>query len=48
MNPKDERQPKKPYTSPIVRIYGSIREITQATGITSMVADGGMGINNKT
>ena len=48
VNPKDMPQAKKPYSSPVVRDYGNIRDITRATGTTSMNADGGMGINNKT
>jgi hypothetical protein len=32
--------PKKPYRPPVVRVYGDIRAITRAVGLTGL-ADGG-------
>lgn len=37
------KQPRKPYTTPELVHYGNIREITQATGGTLGMNDGGAG-----
>jgi len=39
---------KKSYQSPLLRVYGDILKVTQATGTTAKNADGGKGVNNKT
>ena len=39
---------RKPYHSPVVQTFGTVREITQSVGMTSTIADGGTGQMNKT
>jgi hypothetical protein len=41
-------EPKKPYSKPTLTLYGTVRELTQQTGITGM-RDGGLSLAaNKT
>jgi len=40
--------PKKPYTTPTLTTYGDVRKITEATGFSSKVGDGGTGFRRKT
>jgi hypothetical protein len=35
-----KREPKKPYSTPKLTVYGTVRELTQSTGITG-TRDGG-------
>ena len=44
----EPQQSKKPYRQPSLRVYGNIRTLTGAAGTMSSVADGGMGLSNKT
>lgn len=39
---------KKPYSSPQLRFYGDIGEITRTVGNVGPNADGGTGLTNKT
>jgi hypothetical protein len=39
---------KKHYETPVLSVYGDIRQVTQAVATTSTVSDGGMGATNKT
>ena len=39
---------KKCYQVPSLRVYGDLQSLTQASGVMSMNADNGMGVNNKT
>lgn len=49
MNSHDRptRPPRKIYRRPVIRVYGNIRAITQAVGMTGAM-DGGMGMTTKT
>ena len=38
---------RKPYATPVLENFGSIRAMTQSVGINGGL-DGGMGMNNKT
>ncbi len=37
-----EREPKKPYTKPKLTVYGTVRELTQSTGVNGQ-GDGARG-----
>jgi hypothetical protein len=43
-----EREPKKPYTKPKLTVYGTVRELTQSTGINGQKDGARGGINIKT
>jgi hypothetical protein len=45
---KIEKRVKKRYRSPQVFVYGNIRQITQAIGMSGAMADGGPPGNPKT
>lgn len=47
MTPDDKKQQKKPYRSPVIEVYGDIRTITKAVGMTG-AGDGGSGNMQKT
>jgi hypothetical protein len=42
-----ERDPKKPYQSPVLTVHGTVQQLTQHTGITKN-NDGGRFPRNKT
>jgi hypothetical protein len=48
MNVPTAITPKRPYQSPRLIVYGTIREITGNTGNTSMSPDGSMFFHTKT
>jgi hypothetical protein len=39
--------PKKPYTSPVLKVYGTVRDLTKAVG-TRRSSDGGRFPRNRT
>jgi hypothetical protein len=39
---------RAPYNRPTLKVYGTIKSLTQAVGRTGMVADGGKGSMSKT
>ena len=39
---------KKEYKTPQLKVYGDIGSLTTAVGTMTSVADGGMGLQNKT
>ncbi len=39
---------KKAYKSPELKVYGDIRTLTSAVATTTKIADGGVGMQNKT
>jgi hypothetical protein len=42
------REPKKPYSKPKLTVYGTVRELTQSTGINGQRDSARGGINIKT
>jgi hypothetical protein len=42
-----KRDNKKPYSSPIITVYGTVQELTQKVGLTGTL-DGGSGMRVKT
>jgi hypothetical protein len=43
-----EREPKRPYSKPKLTVYGTVRELTQSTGINGQRDAARGGINVKT
>ena len=39
---------KKDYKAPKLKVYGNISSLTRAIGTMTSIADGGMGLQNKT
>ena len=46
MTSDDKNQPKKPYHSPVIEVYGDIRTVTNAVG-NAGATDGGTGARRK-
>jgi hypothetical protein len=46
--PKEDAPARKPYERPRLEVYGDIREVTDAVGMSSVNADGSHASNNKT
>lgn len=42
------RDAKRPYATPVLKIYGDLSQLTQAKGRTGQNADGALAQNNKT
>ncbi len=42
-----KREPKKPYLSPLLTVYGTVEKLTQKNGITKST-DGGRAPRNRT
>lgn len=48
MQPNSPGPSKKEYKAPQLKVYGDVGSLTAAVGTTTSVADGGMGLQNKT
>ena len=46
MGKPEKPEPKKPYSKPTLTVYGTVRELTQATGKSGQL-DGGSILNHK-
>jgi hypothetical protein len=46
--PKEDAPARKPYERPRLEVYGDIREVTDAVGMSSLNADGSHTASNKT
>lgn len=44
----DAKEPKKPYSAPLLLVYGTVRDLTQAQGRNGNLDRGGRGQNIKT
>lgn len=42
-----KREPKKPYSSPVLTVYGTVRDLTNRNGVRGQ-SDGGKFPRNKT
>ena len=42
-----KREPKKPYSSPVLTVYGTVRDLTNKIGLAGQ-KDGGLFPRNKT
>ena len=48
MTAEKSKTPRKKYKKPVLVTYGSVEQLTNAAGMTSMGADGGPGASTKT
>jgi len=47
VNPNSSEPTKKPYSPPVIRVYGDIQSVTKAVTMTHLTGDNGNG-NTKT